>query len=202
MNLSVTNSDMAETYTKFFNLEFEPFDLERIFEARNESTGFFLSTVFQKRFSEEVNLKRHEDQKLWFLSKNLRYLALDGIQKVADDSGKLENASILYLLVFFDQSSITELGFEDTCHILMKRYDLSSLILKLPDSDHLEIWGKDSTRKVYKNVSHPNIDSLLKSLFQSINKKDHFQFVGIERPNLDKKQGISMGRRGFTRAIA
>ncbi|TGN17201.1 hypothetical protein [Leptospira idonii] len=193
---------MAETYTKYFNLDFEPFDMERIFEERKDSSGFFLSTVFQKRFSEEVNLKRHEDQKLWLQSKNLRFLVLDGIQKVADDSGKLEPTSILYLLGFFDHSAITEVGFEDTCHILMKRYDLSSLILKLPESDHLEIWGKDGSKKVYKNVSHPNIDSLIKSLFQSINKKDHFQFIGLERPNSDKKPGIYMARRGFTRAIA
>ncbi len=193
---------MAETYSKYFNLEFEPFDLERIFHERNESTGFFLATVFQKRFSEEVNLKRHEDQKLWLQSKRLRYLALDGIQKVSDESGKVESASILYLLTFFDHNSITEIGFEDTCHILMKRYDLPSLILKLPDSDSLEIWGKDSTRKVYKNVTHPNMDSLLKSLFHSINKKDHFQFIGIERPNFEKKAGFLSQRRGFTRAIA
>jgi|JI10StandDraft_1071094.scaffolds.fasta_scaffold247472_2 hypothetical protein len=193
---------MAETYSKYFNLEFEPFDLERIFTDRNDSAGFFLATVFQKRFSEEVNLKRHEDQKLWLQSKRLRYLVLDGIQKVSDDSGKVESASILYLLTFFDHNSITEVGFEDTCHILMKRYDLPSLILKLPDSDHLEIWGKDSSRKVYKNVAHPNIDSLLKSLFQSINKKDHFQFIGIERPNYEKKTGFLSPRRGFTRAIA
>jgi hypothetical protein len=193
---------MAETYSKYFNLEFEPFEMERIFADRNDSTGFFLATVFQKRFSEEVNLKRHEDQKLWLQSKRLRYLVLDGIQKVSDDSGKVESASILYLLTFFDHATITEVGFEDTCHILMKRYDLPSLILKLPDSDHLEIWGKEATKKVYKNVAHPNIDSLLKSLFQSINKKDHFQFIGIERPNYEKKAGFSSPRRGFTRAIA
>jgi hypothetical protein len=193
---------MADTYNKFFNLEFEPFDMDRIIADRNESTGFFLATVFQKRFSEEVNLKRHEDQKLWLQSKRIRYLVLDGLQKVSDESGKVEAASILYLLTFFDPLTITEVGFEDTCQILMKRYDLPSLILKLPDSDHLEIWGRDSSRKVYKNVAHPNMDSLLKSLFSSINKKDHFQFIGIERPNLERKTAFASTRRGFTRAIA
>ncbi|MDZ4724571.1 MAG: hypothetical protein SH817_00330 [Leptospira sp.] len=193
---------MADTYSKYFNLEFEPFELERIIADRNDSTGFFLATVFQKRFSEEVNLKRHEDQKLWLQSKKLRYLVLDGLQKVADDSGSVEQAAILYLLTFFDQTTITEAGFEDTCHILMKRYDLPSLIIKLPESDHLEIWGKDASKKVYKNVAHPNMDSLLKSLFHSINKKDHFQFIGIERPNYEKKSGFYSPRRGFTRAIA
>ncbi|MCZ8156691.1 MAG: hypothetical protein O9264_11260 [Leptospira sp.] len=193
---------MADTYNKFFNLEFEPFELDRIYSERNESSGFFLSTVFQKRFSEEVNLKRHEDQKLWLQAKKLRFLVLDGLQKVSDESGKVESASILYLLTFFDHNSITEMGFEDTCHILMKRYDLPSLILKLPESDHLEIWGKDGSKKVYKNVAHPNMDSLLKSLFHSINKKDHFQFIGIEKPNYDKKLSYIGPRRGFTRAIA
>jgi hypothetical protein len=84
----------------------------------------------------------------------------------------------------------------------MKRYDLASLILKLPESDHLEIWGKDNSKKDYRNVIHPNMDSLLRSLFDSINKKDHFQFIGIERPSSDRKSGFLMSRRGFTRAIA
>jgi len=193
---------MAETYTKYFNLEFEPFSLERILEERQDSSGFFLSTVFQKRFSEEVNLKRHEDQKLWIQTKNLRYVVLDGVQKISDENGRLEPTNILYLLVFFDFNSITEYGFEDVCNVLMKRYDLPSLILKMPESDHLEIWSKDHSRKSYKNVIHPNIESLMKSLFDSINKKDHFQFIGMERVNSDKKSGFSMSRRGFTRAIA
>lgn len=194
--------DMAETYTKFFNIEFEPFSLDRILEERKDSTGFFLSTVFQKRFSEEVNLKRHEDQKLWIQTKNLRYIVLDGIQKIPDENGKLEPTNILYLLVYFDFNSITEIGFEDVCHVLMKRYDLPSLILKLPESDHLEIWSKDNSKKDYRNVIHPNMDSLLRSLFDSINKKDHFQFIGIEKANTDRKAGFLMTRRGFTRAIA
>ncbi|MBM9546171.1 hypothetical protein JWG40_04040 [Leptospira sp. 201903074] len=193
---------MAETYTKYFNLEFEPFSLERILEERQDSSGFFLSTVFQKRFSEEVNLKRHEDQKLWIQTKNLRYVVLDGVQKISDENGRLEPTNILYLLVFFDFNSITEYGFEDVCNVLMKRYDLPSLILKMPESDHLEIWSKDHSRKSYKNVIHPNIESLMKSLFDSINKKDHFQFIGLERTNSDKKSGFLMSRRGFTRAIA
>ncbi|MDF3818538.1 hypothetical protein P3G55_01425 [Leptospira sp. 96542] len=193
---------MAETYTKYFNLEFESFTMERIFEERKDSTGFFLSTVFQKRFSEEVNLKRHEDQKLWIQSKNLHYVVLDGLQRFSDENGRVEPTNILYLLVFFDFNAITEFGFEELCHVQMKRYDLSSLILKLPDSDHLEIWNKENAKKEYKNVIHPNMDSLLKSLFDSINKKGHFQFIGIERLNSDKKLGFLPTRRGFTRAIA
>ncbi|GBF51589.1 hypothetical protein LPTSP4_31270 [Leptospira ryugenii] len=193
---------MADTYTKYFNVEFDPFDMDHILQERKDSTGFFLATVFQKRFSEEVNLKRHEDLKLWMQSKNLRYIVLDGIQKLPDDSGKLEPVSILYLLTFFEDTKITEVGFEDTCHILMKRYDLPSLIVKLADSDHLEIWNKDGVRKEYKQVSHSSLDSLLKAVFASINKKDHFQFVGIERSQSDKKSGYFATRRGFVRAIA
>lgn len=193
---------MAEIYTKFFNLDFEPFALERILEERKESTGFFLSTVFQKRFSEEVNLKRHEDQKLFIQAKGLRYLVLDGLQKIPDDQGRLEPTNVLYLLVFYEEDVITEIAFEDLCQVLMKRYDLPSLILKLPESDHVEIWSKDQSKKEYKNAIYPKIEDLLRSLFGSINKKDHFQFIGIEKPSLEKKPGYYMARRGYSRAIA
>ncbi len=42
--------DMAETYTKFFNIEFEPFSLDRILEERKDSTGFFYQLSFKKDF--------------------------------------------------------------------------------------------------------------------------------------------------------
>lgn len=193
---------MAESYSKYFNLEFESFSLEQVLAARQESTGFFLSTVFQKRFSDDVNLKRHEDQKLWIQSKNLRFLVLDGIQKSPGTSGLMESNSVLYLLVFFDADRISENGFEDLCQIILKRYDLSSLILKLPINDYLEIWNKGAQKKLYKQVAHENVDTLLKILFDSIHKKDHFQFVGIEKVESTEKKGLFLLRRGFTRAIA
>ncbi len=193
---------MAESYSKYFNLEFESFSLEQVLAARQESSGFFLSTVFQKRFSDDVNLKRHEDQKLWIQSKNLRFLVLDGIQKSPGTSGLMESNSVLYLLVFFDADRISENGFEDLCQIILKRYDLSSLILKLPINDYLEIWNKGAQKKLYKQVAHENVDTLLKILFDSIHKKDHFQFVGIEKVESTEKKGLFLLRRGFTRAIA
>ncbi len=193
---------MAESYSKYFNLEFESFSLEQVLAARQESTGFFLSTVFQKRFSDDVNLKRHEDQKLWIQSKNLRFLVLDGIQKSPGTSGLMESNSVLYLLVFFDADRISENGFEDLCQIILKRYDLSSLILKLPINDYLEIWNKGAQKKLYKQVAYENVDTLLKILFDSIHKKDHFQFVGIEKVESTEKKGLFLLRRGFTRAIA
>jgi len=172
--------------------------LEKILHEKGRSSGFFLSTVFQKRFSEDINLKRHEDQKLWIQSKNLRFLVLDAVHNQTNE----EISSLLYTLVFFDEDRISEDGFEDTCQILLKRYDLSSLILKLPMNDHLEIWNKGSHKKLYKQVAHENSDALLSMLFDSIRKKNHFQFLGIEKKESSDKKGIFLVRRGFTRAIA
>jgi|GEM_PF-2311711 len=193
---------MAESYQKYFYLEFEPFRLERILEERGESTGFFLSTVFQKRFSEDVNLKRHEDQKQWIQTKEIRYMVLDGTQKIPNQNGMIESHSMLYLLGFFDSDRISELGFEELCHVLLKRYDLPSLVLKLPSNEYMEIWNKGSQKKLQKQVARESSDTLLSALFGSMNKKDHFQFVGIEKPgNVEKKGGFLL-RRGFTKAIA
>lgn len=179
---------VMKKYNKYNNMDFEEFNLDRIMNSMEDSSGFILSTVFQKKFSLDVNLKRHEDMKNWLKSKNLDYLVLDGVQKVIDqDNGKVLDYSILYILLFYRNDKLSEQEFQELAQILLKRYDLKTIITKLPNSRDLETWNRDAERKVFRNITSNNMESLIKGFFLGLNKKrEKFYFLGIEKENLEK----------------
>lgn len=179
---------VMKKYNKYNNMDFEEFNLDRIMNSMEDSSGFILSTVFQKKFSLDVNLKRHEDMKNWLKSKNLDYLVLDGVQKVIDqDNGKVLDYSILYILLFYRNDKLSEQEFQELTQILLKRYDLKTIITKLPNSRDLETWNRDAERKVFRNITSNNMESLIKGFFLGLNKKrEKFYFLGIEKENLEK----------------
>jgi hypothetical protein len=179
---------VMKKYNKYNNMDFEEFNLDIIMNSMEDSSGFILSTVFQKKFSLDVNLKRHEDMKNWLKSKNLDYLVLDGVQKVIDqDNGKVLDYSILYILLFYRNDKLSEQEFQELAQILLKRYDLKTIITKLPNSRDLETWNRDAERKVFRNITSNNMESLIKGFFLGLNKKrEKFYFLGIEKENLEK----------------
>ncbi|WCL49687.1 hypothetical protein [Leptospira sp. GIMC2001] len=176
-----------EKYTKYNNMAFDSFDIDRILKSMDNAQGFLLSTVFQKKFSMDINLKRHEDMKNWISSKELPYLVLDGVQKVSDpDSGKILDYSILYILTFFRDDKISIEGFQDLAQILLKRYDLNTIITKLPNSNNLETWNREAERKAFRNITSTTTQGLTKDFFLGLNKKkEKFFFVGIENQSED-----------------
>ncbi len=174
-----------ETYSKYNNLNFERFSLDRILDSMEDSRGFLLASVFQKKFSLDVNLKRHEDMKIWLKNQGYRFVVLDGVQKVIDKSeDKIYDYSILYLLVFFNDTSLEENTLEDLVRITLKRYELSQIILKNPINGDLESWNRDFEKKVIKNITNHNLDGFIQYFFDEINRKrNKFYFQGIEKTN-------------------
>lgn len=172
-----------QSYTKYNNLDFEKFSIDRIMESMEDSQGFILCSVFQKKFSLDVNLKRHEDMKNWIYTKGLNYIILDGVQKVVDrEEDRIYDYSILYLLVFFDPIKIDPIDFSDLGQIILKRYDLKSLVIKLPQSKDLETWNRELEKKAIKNLTSTSMYRLVENFFAGINKrKDRFYFLGIEK---------------------
>jgi hypothetical protein len=179
---------VMKKYNKYNNMDFEEFNLDRIMNTMEDSSGFILSTVFQKKFSLDVNLKRHEDMKNWLKSKSLDYLVLDGVQKVLDhDNGKILDYSILYILLFYRNDKLSEQEFQELAQILLKRYDLKTIITKLPNSRDLETWNREAERKVFRNITSNNMESLIKGFFLGLNKKrEKFYFLGIEKESEEK----------------
>lgn len=173
-----------ETYTKYNNLDFERFSMDRIIDSMEDSKGFILSTVFQKKYSLDVNLKRHEDMKNWMSSKDLKYIVLDGVQKVVDkEDNKVYDYSILYMLTFFNADQMESMEFYSLAQILLKRYDLNNIILKNPSSKELESWNRDFEKKTFRNITSNNMATLIDNFFRGLNKKkDKFYFLGIEKP--------------------
>jgi hypothetical protein len=188
-------------------MDFEEFNMDRILNTIEDSSGFILSSVFQKKFSLDVNLKRHEDMKIWLKTKNLDYLVLDGVQKVTDqDSGRILDYSILYILLFYRADKMSEEEFQELAQILLKRYDLKTIITKLPHSNDLETWNREADRKVFRNITSNNMESLIQGFFLGLNKrKEKFYFLGIERESQEKgvfyqkimKRSIALGSRAI-----
>jgi hypothetical protein len=180
-----------ETYTKYNNLDFERFSMDRIIDSLEDSQGFILSSVFQKKYSLDVNLKRHEDMKNWMSSKKLKFIVLDGVQKVVDrDEEKVYDYSILYTLTFFNAEQMEGMEFYSLAQILIKRYDLHNIILKNPSSKELESWNRDFQKKSFRNITSNNMATLVESFFKGLNKKkDRFYFLGIEMPEPISKKG-------------
>jgi hypothetical protein len=195
-----------ETYTKYNNLDFERFSMDRIIDSLEDSQGFILSSVFQKKYSLDVNLKRHEDMKNWMTSKELKFIVLDGVQKVVDkEEEKVYDYSILYTLTFFNSEQMEGMEFYSLAQILIKRYDLHNIILKNPSSKELESWNRDFEKKIFRNITSNNMANLIESFFKGLNKKkDKFYFLGIERPEAVSKGPLfrPILRKESKRAIA
>lgn len=198
-----------QSYIKYNNLDFEKFSIDRIMESMEDSQGFILCSVFQKKFSLDVNLKRHEDMKNWIYSKGLNFIVLDGIQKVIDrEEDRIYDYSILYILVFFDPIKIDPIDFSDLGQIILKRYDLKSMVIKLPQSNDLETWNRELEKKAIKNLTSTSMYKLVENFFAGINKrKDKFYFLGIEKKTSFKNksgfyQPIEKRNRYQQRAIA
>jgi hypothetical protein len=172
-----------KAYTKYNNLDFESFSLDRILDTLDDSQGFILCTVFQKRYSLDINLKRHEDMKIWLNSQDLNFLVLDGIQKVIDpDTGKTLDYSILYILTIYNPAQSNPEEFKELSQMILKRYDLNSVITKFPNGKDLVSWNRDLDKKVFKNITASNMENLIKDFFTGLNKnKDKFYFLGIEK---------------------
>lgn len=176
---------MEEIYTKYNNLDFERFNMDRILDAMEDSQGFILSTVFQKKFSLDVNLKRHEDMKNWILAKGLPFVVLDGVQKVVDrENDKIYDYSILYLLLFYHPDKMDPSDFSELGQVILKRYDINSVIIKQPHLKDLESWNREMEKKAFKNITSNNMFEMLTQFFAGLNKKrDKFYFLGIEKQN-------------------
>ncbi|MCC5815373.1 MAG: hypothetical protein JJT78_11500 [Leptospira sp.] len=180
--------------------------MDRIIDSLEDSQGFILSSVFQKKYSLDVNLKRHEDMKNWMTSKDLKFIVLDGVQKVVDkEEEKVYDYSILYTLTFFNSEQMEGMEFYSLAQILIKRYDLHNIILKNPSSKELESWNRDFQKKTFRNITSNNMAALIESFFKGLNKKkDKFYFLGIERPEILSKGPLfrPIIRKESNRAIA
>lgn len=175
---------VKENYIKYNNLVFEGFNLNKVLEAKGEANGFILLSVFQKKFSVDINLKRHEDMKNWLRSKGYKYVVLDGIQIVYDEVDKKNyEYSMLYFLIFLNEVMESDEDIPSLIQVLIKRYDLSQIILKDPFSETIESWNRDLIRKSFRNIEELGSHSIIEKFFQGINKKNKFYFVGIEKPS-------------------
>lgn len=184
--------ELEPSYIRYNNLKFASLDIDKLVEDVGDSSNFLFSTVFQKRFNLDVNLKRHEDHKLFYQTREINYFVLDCLQITRDEATEqYMEYPLLYVLAILPSSVHTPESVEDMCGVLLKRYDSPSIALKWRGNSGIIVMNRDGSKKQLMKYRTRNEENTLKNFLKSIENKEFFKILGREIVTDTMKQAYS-----------